>query len=381
MAPSEPSLEAYSKVVEAIYDCALNPDRWREALRLISNITHSSNIFIGTSDYDRKRLVSFAEYGYDPAFLKVYLDKYADNPLITRTREKPLGQAYTFSMLRDVSALRKTRFYHEWIKAQRFGSLLGVGVLRSSSRGAGLAANRQDWQPPYGKRDLQLIRLLAPHLCRTVAISDVLDQRRVASEALEGTLDALSTAVYLVDGSGRVTYMNAAAERQIRSGNALRILGNRLAPVSHEARTAMTAAIAGAIADEAAMTTLGTALALPGRNGSGLVATVLPLGRGERYGVSGAFGAAVAVFVQDPSLAPVYPGRAFAKLYGLTQAELRVLLAIAPGLGVKDAAAMLGIGEVTARTHLQHIFFKTGTSKQTELLNLLKNSTPPVNIA
>jgi DNA-binding CsgD family transcriptional regulator len=57
-----------------------------------------------------------------------------------------------------------------------------------------------------------------------------------------------------------------------------------------------------------------------------------------------------------------------------------VLLAIAPGLGLKDAAALLGVAEVTARTHLQHIFFKTGTSKQTELLNLLKNSTPPVTI-
>ena len=31
---------------------------------------------------------------------------------------------------------------------------------------------------------------------------------------------------------------------------------------------------------------------------------------------------------------------------------------------------------MTARTHLQHIFAKTGTPKQTELLYLLRNSTP-----
>jgi DNA-binding CsgD family transcriptional regulator len=151
--------------------------------------------------------------------------------------------------------------------------------------------------------------------------------------------------------------------------------------VNHEAATAMTAAIAGAIAGEAAPAIPGIALALPGRDGSGLVATVLPLARGERRDASGSFAAAAAVFVQDPSLAPAYPGRAFARLYGLTEAELRVLLAMAPGLGVKEAAAMLGIAEVTARTHLQHIFAKTGTSKQTELLNLLKNSTPPVGTA
>ena len=54
------------------------------------------------------------------------------------------------------------------------------------------------------------------------------------------------------------------------------------------------------------------------------------------------------------------------------------VLAMAPGLSVKEAAALLGIGEVTARTHLQHAYAKTGTSKQTELLNLLNNSSPPI---
>ena len=68
---------------------------------------------------------------------------------------------------------------------------------------------------------------------------------------------------------------------------------------------------------------------------------------------------------------PFIPGQAFAELYGLTTSELRVLLAMAPGLGVKEAAKMLGIGENTAKTHLQHIHSKTGTSKQTELVRLL----------
>jgi DNA-binding CsgD family transcriptional regulator len=94
--------------------------------------------------------------------------------------------------------------------------------------------------------------------------------------------------------------------------------------------------------------------------------------------VSGPFAASVAIFVQDPQAAPVWPGEAFAKLYGLTGGELRVLLAIAPGLGLKEAADILGIRETTAKTHLQRIFAKTGTSRQTELLHLLKNTASPL---
>ena len=51
---------------------------------------------------------------------------------------------------------------------------------------------------------------------------------------------------------------------------------------------------------------------------------------------------------------------------------------MAPGLSAKQAADMLGISETTVKTHMQRIFEKTGTSKQTELIQLLKDFAPPV---
>ena len=170
--------------------------------------------------------------------------------------------------------------------------------------------------------------------------------------------------------------MNCVAEQQIKIAKVVRIVDRRLSAVDHTARTLLSQVIGDAITDEASLPAGGNSLALPGSD-TGLVATILPLNRGERRSPSGP---AAAIFVQDPTVAPPYPGEAFAKLYGLTGAELRVLLALTPGLSVKDAAAMLGVGEVTARTHLQHIYAKTGTSKQTELLNLFRNAAPPVKV-
>ena len=214
-----------------------------------------------------------------------------------------------------------------------------------------------------------------------MAISDALSLKTIRSEALEATLNALASGVYLTDRHGRVVFMNRAAEHQVRTSNALRIENNRLAPVDRAARVAMSNAIAEAITDEAETPTSGMTLALPGGEDKGLVATILPLGRGERRNVCGAFAAMAAIFVQDPVVVPPFPGEAFAKLYGLTGGELRVLLAMAPGLGVKEAAEMLGISEATARTHVQHIYDKTGTSKQTELMHLFMSASPPVRAA
>jgi DNA-binding CsgD family transcriptional regulator len=172
--------------------------------------------------------------------------------------------------------------------------------------------------------------------------------------------------------------MNRAAEQQVASRSILHVENNRLAPVDHAAKVALEKAIHEAIADEAATPATGFSLALPSREGPGLIASILPLSRGERRNLCGAFRAMAAIFVQNPAVVPPIPGQAFAKLHGLTGSELRVLLAMAPGLSSKEAAEVLGISETTTKTHLQHIYVKTGTSKQTELLHLFMHAAPPV---
>jgi DNA-binding CsgD family transcriptional regulator len=198
----------------------------------------------------------------------------------------------------------------------------------------------------------------------------------IRSDTLEAALDALAAGVYIVDGQGRIIYMNQAAARQVKKGDALSIQNDRLSPVNLETKAAMRRSLAWVTTDETETPASGITLALRGSDGPGLVATILPLNRRERQ--NSPFRAKAAIFVQDPLAMPTLPGEAFAKLYGLTDAELRVLLAMAPGLGVREAAEILGISEATAKTHLQHIYAKTFTSKQTELMHLLISSAPPV---
>jgi integral membrane sensor domain MASE1/DNA-binding CsgD family transcriptional regulator len=212
---------------------------------------------------------------------------------------------------------------------------------------------------------------------QAVAISDALKLSTIRSDALETTLNALTSSVYLTDRHGRILYMNLAAKRQVGSSNAIRVVNNHLAPIDRTARLALARAVDEALRNEADLPTSGVTIALPSGDNAGLIATVVPLARGEPQ--SGAFSGMVAIFVQDPIVMPSFPGQAFAELYGLTRSELRVLIAMVPGLSVKEAAEVLGIGENTAKTHLQHIHSKTGTSKQTELMRLFMSSTPPVS--
>lgn len=373
------SLRSFSTVVEAIYDCALDATHWEKALRLIGALTDSPFAAIGTTDYARGRHENAVFVGVDPTYVDSYAEKFAVNPLISAGHMRPLGEVYRLTSIVSDEMINSP-FHHYWTRPQDLGDLIGVNAVRAGQRVGGLSVFRKSSQPHYGKNHVHTLRLLAPHIRRTLAISHALDLRAVTSQALETTLDALTAGVYLADREGRLVYLNRAAEGQIRGGSTLCVVDNRLVPRNSDAHAMIDRAISDAASNESAMPAGGIALGLPDSEKGGLVVTVLPLNQGRRRDLSRSFAATAAVFVQDPVVSPHYPGEAFGKLYRLTDAELRVVLAMAPGLGVKEAAALLGIGEVTARTHLQHVYAKTGTSKQTELLNLLKNSAPPVKL-
>ncbi len=60
-----------------------------------------------------------------------------------------------------------------------------------------------------------------------------------------------------------------------------------------------------------------------------------------------------------------------AETCGLTPTEERMLVLIVEGLDTIVAARRLGIAPTTARTHLQRLFTKTGTARQSELVRFV----------
>jgi len=175
-----------------------------------------------------------------------------------------------------------------------------------------------------------------------------------------------------------VVHANRAGESQARAGHALRIVQNRLSPTNEDAGSMLARALAdGGGFDDKVIANMHS-IAMPSGEGEGLIATILPVGEGERANLMSPRSARWAVFSQSPGSVPRIPGEAFARLYGLTGGELRVVLAVANGMGAKEAAELLGLSEPTVRTHLQRAFEKTGTSRQAELIKLMMASTPPL---
>jgi len=370
------SAEALSDTIGAIYDCALDPHMWPDTCRKIADLCESTGGGICVHDMRHVQNDQLFVFGYQPEFLEKLGSQYAQSPMAAADIVASVGDVNVLST--DRQELLESRFYRDVLEPFGLMDMIWFPALRTGGRMASLHASRKDKAPHYQQLEIGLFKLLSPHVCRALTISDALDIRTLRSQMLEKTLDMLAAGVFLTARDGRVVYMNAAAERQVKTGTSIRILNNRLDPIDPSARAVLLKAIDQSAADDEDASQF--SLAIPDGNGAGYIATLLPVQRGQRADILAPFAASVAVFMQDPLETPLMPGEAFARLHKLTGAELRVLLALAQGLGAREAADMLGISEPTVRSHLQHMFAKTHALRQADLLRMLQNSTPAVRI-
>ncbi len=65
-------------------------------------------------------------------------------------------------------------------------------------------------------------------------------------------------------------------------------------------------------------------------------------------------------------------------MFDLSAAEVRTLERLLAGDTLAEVAGKLGIAITTARTHLAHIFDKTGASRQSDLIRLAARFSAPV---
>jgi DNA-binding CsgD family transcriptional regulator/PAS domain-containing protein len=373
------SAQALSDTIGAIYDCALDPQKWPDTCRKIADLCESTAGGICVHDMRHTQNDELFVFGYQPEFLEKLGQNYAQSPIAASDDVADIGDVGALSM--DRYELLESRFFRDVLEPFGLLDIIWFPALRTGGRMASLHASRCETAPRYRQREIGLFKLLAPHVCRVLAISDALDIRAVRSEMLERTLDGLVAGVFLTARDGRIVYMNTAAERQIKTGNSIRIVNDRIFPSDSATRAALSKAIDEAGREDTDKGTSEYSLAIPDvEGGPGYVASLLPVERGQRRDILAPFAASVAVFTKDPIQTPLMPGEAFARLYKLTGGELRVLLALAQGLGAKEAAEMLGISEPTVRTHLQRIFSKTETARQADLVRLLQNSTPPIRV-
>ncbi|MDZ4370369.1 MAG: helix-turn-helix transcriptional regulator [Phenylobacterium sp.] len=362
---------ARSELIEAVYAAATDPDRWRDVVDAVSKRFGGRTSLYITEHADRSenRLLTA---NYDSEFVRSYNARYcALNPLIVDRRYGASAVQFGEDYL-ATAELRRTEFHADWLAPQDLEHGLTCFMQAVGRRGVSLGIMRSSARGPGTETERAVLAGLRPHLKRSIDIALRLGSIEAGSQASAALLESLALGVLLADETGRVVFMNDAAERLLAEIGALQAPAGqaRLNPTVEKGRLA--AAVAAACVRAGSSAAVGNTLFLARGEGCSPLATLVAPFRGAVAGFTMDDGLALVV-VSDPDGRNGPLAERLRERFGLTNAEARLAVALCSGVSVGDYAEKAGISPLTARAHLRALFAKTRCARQAELVVTLLN--------
>jgi DNA-binding CsgD family transcriptional regulator len=286
--------------------------------------------------------------------LQLYFQKYFKlNPVFPTVVFHDIERTLAIPDCLPQEEFCRSQFVREWVAPQGFVDVIFSNIEKSATSCAVFTVMRS-LVDGFADDEFRLrFSLIVPHVRRALLIGKVIDLHKVEAAALADSL------------------ANASGYAMIAEANAVRAPGGKLGATDPAADQALLDVFTAASGGDAALGRRGIAVPLKAQNGERYVAHVLPLTSGARQKAGISYAAVAAVFVRKAALDLPSPPVVIAREFQLTQAELRVLFSVIEIGGVPEVAEALGIAEATVKTHLHHVFEKTSTGRQADLVKLV----------
>ena len=367
----------YSALLSAIYDAALDPAVWPEAIRKSCSFLACGAGALGSIDMLHLDSNVVMAWGFEPTYLAALSDAAKTNGLLRQSLRYRIGDVVSMADAVNPEEYYQSESYRSWAKPQGIVDAMQVMLDRSATSSIVIAFSRFQRHGPVDETARHRLKLLAPHFRRAFLIGKTIDLKRIEAENFAKTIDALTAGVFLVDETMHLIHANASGRALLAPGF-LGVRNGALRAADRKIDRALAQTVEAAAHAEAALPSRRTPITLTRAEGARFTAYVLPLGAGARWKAAAKFSAAAAIFIRSAKVNFPEPVATVSALHGLTPGETRVLFVILEIQGVAAASTMLGISEATVKTHLRSIYRKTGTSSQTDLVKLVAGHASPL---
>jgi DNA-binding NarL/FixJ family response regulator len=369
-----------SNVIGSVYDCALEPALWPNALQQIAGLLRLDNALLNLSEMPEGRFLLNVAYNIPGEWI-LKSQEYAPDIVelwggIGFLMSFDLTEPQVVSRVRNMSEVYHNRYFKDWAEPRNLIDCLMIGVARDQTMLATLGFGRHESEGQITDADLATAHLLTPHIQRAVAISRLFEVKSAIAVNFEATLDALSTAVFLVDENLRVIHANDAARNLPSATSDIAICNGMVKAEPPAFSEALRQAVVLASHQESELGRRGFGIRLGQQSELPAVVHVLPL-KHSLLRRSLVPQAVAAIFVAASQAPSPLPHEAFASLYDLTPTETKILSIVGRGKTMDHAATELGVSGNTIKSHLSHIFSKTGTRRQSELVALAMSFLKP----
>jgi DNA-binding CsgD family transcriptional regulator len=365
------TVEAFSRLVSGIYAAAVTPEHWESALEEIRRTlggTIGTLIESAGGAWTIQATTAPAEVG------KAYAEHYYRlDYVLAGVENGPAGVVRTGTEL--IAARTNKEFYNDWMRPNGIEDGLFVGLTGGQSLSCLIVASPRRSESFDTLERLKLLNGLVPHLQQTLRTQNKLAAVAQSKVDLVRALEAIRHGIIIVGSGWWVITLNTAAERILRAEDGLKLSSARIAATSVTAEHKLQRSLYAAITDDDSKIRSGRSFVCERPSGKRpYVVHVLPLRRGATDETRTE--AKALVLILDPDQGSEPAASLLGRLYGLTVAEADVAVRIARGANLKEISDGLSVSITTVRKHLQHVYDKTDTHRQAELVRLLLTLRP-----
>jgi DNA-binding CsgD family transcriptional regulator len=360
------TVEDFSRLVAGIYAAAVTPQHWEAAIRAVHRALGGMGGTLVIADGGGW---SILDSSMPAAASKSYTEHfYRVDHVLAAVDKGPVGAVRTGSEV--IAPYRHLEFYVDWMRPNELEDGLFVRLTGEPRPACFIVAAPGRTESFDTPERMKLVSGLVPHLQQALRTQDKLAVLANRTVELAGALDVVRHGAILVAGEHLVMNLNSAAERILRAEDGLYMQSGRIAATSTRAEQELHCAIQNALAAEPSTVRTGRSLTCVRPSGKRpYVIHVLPSHR--RHADEPLRHPMALVLIIDPDDEPEPTVALLRRLYRLTEAEAAVAIHVMRGADLKEISEELSISYTTVRTHLQHVFDKTDTHRQAELVRLL----------
>lgn len=366
--------ESILTAVQRVYDAALEPEGWAAALPSVAAALHSEQICL-FSQRANGAVDFITGAGIAPELVSQFAASLGAGEAPRDMLNIPVGMIVARSSMMSDREFVRSAIYNDIVRPTGAFYLAMATLLCTPERQVAFSIGRSLGKGDYGDEDLSAMKVLVPHLVAAMRVNDRLNAADLRVAGASTALDRLETGVIMVELNGRVVFANRMAEALLAEEDGLRTEEGCVSAVNTNAAGALQRRISHCA--EIVLTNGGPDREIEIPRGNGrmplrvLVAPVRPGTSNQAMAWLEPTRRMVLLTVTDPERERQQRKEQLRDRFALTSAETEVALEILRGGGRASAARRLGISVATVRTHLSHIFEKTGVHRQAALVRLL----------
>lgn len=275
-----------------------------------------------------------------------------------------VGRAVATDAIMTPRQFASTAMYNDLIRVAGDDTGRCVGLVLDHDGGTlNMGIHRAGRDTAFDAQDVVRLTEVSVHVRRVLRIRGTLAAAASLSTLLSTMLDNSGQPMVLVDSRLVIRHMTASAKAILDRADGIRCRNGAMSIDNPSAALQFRDAVIGAI-DRLPASRDALLCPMKSRDSSYRL-VVLPAGASPLDGAI--------VLIGDPSRPSVGDARLgrFARIFALTGAETALVAALADGLRLAEIADQRGVALETVKTHLKHVFLKTGTTRQIDLIRSL----------